>query len=180
MICRVLVYSYFYQNINVKWGDTTSINVKVNNGVRQGGILSPYLFSVYIDVLLQNLKDSGFGCHIGDTFMGTVSYADDVVILAPSLTSLKQMLNICDKFSDNYNVLFNVDKYQLLHCTNDKETVDGLYYQGVYIKCSTSAVHLGHVLTAKNDTQIYTYGLIQGFYQFCVKIFLLIISYLSE
>ena len=72
----------------------TSINVEVNNGVGQGRILSPYLFSVYIDVLLQNLKDSDFGCHIGDTFMGAVSYADDVKILAPSLTSLKQMLNI--------------------------------------------------------------------------------------
>ena len=89
--------------------------------------------------------------------MGAVSYADDVVILAPSLTSLKQMLNICDKLSDNYDVLFNVDKYQLFHCTNHKETVDGLYYKNVYIKCSISAAHLGHVLTAKNDIQIYTY-----------------------
>ena len=42
------------------------------------------------------------------------------------------MLNIYDKFSDNYDILFNVDKYQLLHCTNDKETVDGLYYKDVY------------------------------------------------
>ena len=91
--------------------------MKVNNGVRQGGILSPYLFSVYIDVLLQNLKDSGFGCHIGDTFMGTVSYADDVVILAPSFTSLKQMLNICDKFSDNYNVLLTNTNYFIVLMT---------------------------------------------------------------
>ena len=59
--------------------------------------------------------------------MGAVSYADDVVILAPSLTPLKQMLNTCDKLSDSYDVSCNVDKYQLLHCANDKEKVDGLY-----------------------------------------------------
>ena len=36
----------------------------VSNGVRQGGVLSPILFSVYLDCLLQKLADSGVGCHL--------------------------------------------------------------------------------------------------------------------
>ena len=40
------------------------------NGVKQGGVLSPVLFGVYIDGLLATLKDAGIGCHIGSQFVG--------------------------------------------------------------------------------------------------------------
>ena len=39
----------------------------VSNGVKQGGVLSSMLFSLYIDqllVILQKLKQLGVGCHI--------------------------------------------------------------------------------------------------------------------
>ena len=35
----------------------------VSNGVRQGGVLSPVLFAVYLDGLLEELADSGCGCY---------------------------------------------------------------------------------------------------------------------
>ena len=40
------------------------------NGVKQGGYMSPVLFTLYLDVLIQKLKYSGIGCHIG----GTITY----------------------------------------------------------------------------------------------------------
>ena len=58
---------------------------KVSNGVRQGGVLSPVLFSVYLDGLLQKLAASGVGCHWGNLFAGSVCYADDIVLLASAL-----------------------------------------------------------------------------------------------
>ena len=45
-----------------------------------------------MDALLQKLEKLGFGCHVGNKFMGVIAYADDVAILAPSVTSLKLML----------------------------------------------------------------------------------------
>ena len=48
----------------------------LSNGVKQGGVLSPILFTIYIDQLLIDLKESGFGCYLNNTFMGALSYAD--------------------------------------------------------------------------------------------------------
>jgi len=51
----------------------------VHNGVRQGGVLSPILFCIYIDNLLQRLSRSGVGCYLGATFAGSLAYADMLV-----------------------------------------------------------------------------------------------------
>ena len=56
-----------------------------------------------------------------NTFVGTVAYADDVVILAPTVNALKSMLNICDDFGRDYQVLFNSNKYQLLHYSKSRK-----------------------------------------------------------
>ena len=66
----------------------------VSNGVKQGGVLSLMLFSLYIDPLLQKLKQSGVGCHIN--FMGVLSYADEITLICPSIWGLNKMLKICN------------------------------------------------------------------------------------
>ena len=63
--------------------------LSVSNGVKQGGVLSSsMLFSLYIDPLLQKLKQSGVGCHINGNFMGVLSYADDITLICPSIWGL--------------------------------------------------------------------------------------------
>ena len=48
---RLLVYWYRTQNACVRWGTACSEIFTVSNGVRQGGILSPLFFNVYMDSL---------------------------------------------------------------------------------------------------------------------------------
>ena len=66
----------------------------VSNGVRQGGVLSPYLFAAYLDSLLDELSFSGAGCYWRLLFAGAFCYADDVVLLAPCASALRKMLSI--------------------------------------------------------------------------------------
>ena len=47
--------------VNVRWGDYLSAPFLVTAGVRQGGVLSPFLFAVYIEVLIVRLSTSGYG-----------------------------------------------------------------------------------------------------------------------
>ena len=80
---------YVNQKCSVKWANELSEPFTVANGVKQGAVISPFLFSIYIDNLFKESKQLGLGCRVGPTFAGAFGYADDVAIIAPSLYALK-------------------------------------------------------------------------------------------
>ena len=105
-VARFLAYMYTKQSCRINWGSFISDEFQISNGVKQGGILSPLLFNVYIDVLLIKLRSSGYGCYIGNIFTGALGYADDILLLCPTVHSLNHMLNICEQFSSDYDITF--------------------------------------------------------------------------
>ena len=74
---------------------------------------SPLLFSFYIDELFSLLKQSGLGCHVGLTYAGAVRYGDNIALVAPSLSSLKQIISICEEFAKCHSIVFNPSKTKL-------------------------------------------------------------------
>ena len=66
----------------VYWNNRISNWFPVEQGVRQGGILSPLLYLVYIDGLIKKLRASGAGCCFQGCYVGTLVLADDVVLLS--------------------------------------------------------------------------------------------------
>ena len=85
---------YINQTLYVKWNSSLSDEFSVSNGVKQGGVTSPVLFCMYIDDLLLRLKNSGYGCHIGPNYCGSFGYADDIILVAPSVGAMNNMLGI--------------------------------------------------------------------------------------
>ena len=63
-VVRILAFWYSNQKTRVRWHNSYSDEFTICNGVRQGGILSPYLFSRYIRELLGELADTEIGCHV--------------------------------------------------------------------------------------------------------------------
>ena len=78
------MFAYEEQTAWVKLAGKQSSSFRITNGTRQGSVLSPVLFSVYLDDLLKDLRKLGLGCHIGGLWFGALGYADDLILLAPN------------------------------------------------------------------------------------------------
>ena len=142
----------------------TSDFFAVKNGVRQGAILSPSLFCVYLDTLLSELRAAGVGCHVGGEFMGAFGYADDVLLLAPSRQALQIMLSICEAFSTSHSMLFSTDpnpsksktKCLIFSRTVTTDQVLEVKLNGDYLPWVSTAKHLGNMLSSKLNLSSYS------------------------
>ena len=151
-IVQLLVTWYASQKFYVRWGTSLSDGFTVSNGVRQGGILSPYLFNVYTDGLSELLDRSGVGCH----YLGSVnhlSYADDMVLLSPTPHGLQVMLEICAEYAASHDILCNAKKTvcmtflpgilkrmslpRIVLCGNELAYVDSYRYLGFHLSNSS-------------------------------------------
>ena len=99
MLCNM----YVSHSARVQWNGICSTTFEVLNGVKQGGIISPILFCVYIDDLLLLLSQNEVGCFIGSWFIGALANAEDIVLLAPSASALRAMLHVFNVVSDSCN-----------------------------------------------------------------------------
>ena len=82
IVVRALVCVHEEQQGCASWSGTRSSTFSITNGTRQGSVLSPTLFSVYLDDLLKELRLLGVGCHMGGVWVGAAGYADDLILLA--------------------------------------------------------------------------------------------------
>ena len=82
--------------------------------MKQGGIISPRLFIVYVNDLIQLLRKKGVGCHILNLFLGCIMFADDLALIAPTRGSMQEMLDICESYCRDYCLTFNTAKTKSL------------------------------------------------------------------
>jgi hypothetical protein len=158
-IIRVLINLYTHNLVCVSWCGVSSNFFTAVNGVKQGAVLSPVLFCIYIDELLTLLSQAGVGCYIGSQFVGVLAYADDVVIIAPTATAMRKLLDICDDYARQYNMSFNANKSKWLAVVPRRrrtlyDQVDQclFFVGGKRIDFVNSFVHLGHIISAmQND-----------------------------
>ena len=154
---RLILYIYINQSCFIRWNSAESSSFLVKNGVRQGAILSPSLFCVYLDTLLAKLRESGVGCHLGGSYFGAFGYADDVTLLAPTRQGLQVMLDICEEFSSSHSMLFSTDpvpaksKTKCLFFSRKRysEQVMNVTLNGDTLPWVTTAKHLGNQLSSK-------------------------------
>ena len=72
-----------------------SDNFLITNGAKQGGILSHWLFNVYMDGLGVSLSNTQTGCSIGGIMVNHLMYGVSLVIISPSDRGLQRLLDIC-------------------------------------------------------------------------------------
>jgi hypothetical protein len=108
------VLAFWYSRPNqlscVKWHSVTSSNFSIGNGVRQGGILSPFLFNFYMRKIIKSVTTSGIGCYFLNSFLNMLAYADDIVLLAPSWHGMQSLLQLIENSAKELGMCFNTKK----------------------------------------------------------------------
>ena len=146
VVTRLLAFMYCNQKCRVKWCVEVSHNFRVCNRVKQGGVLSPLLFNIYVDVLREHLAESGQGCHVSKMFRGCLAYADGVVLLSPTVDALENMLKICVKYSVDFRIKLNTSKSKLLVFTKNSTYIN-VKFQGNIISQVKSETHVVHLMS---------------------------------
>ena len=94
----------------MSWQNASSGCFNIYNGVRQGGLLSPFLFRFYIRDLIDKVTKLNIGCNYFGTNINLLAYADDMVLLAPSWHGLQNLLNTIENAANDVNMSFNTKK----------------------------------------------------------------------
>ena len=88
-----VIYNWYSKLLaSVRWNDGLSTSFPVGSGVRQGGALSPAIFNVFMNLFIRNLKTLGYGCCINNYYIGCFLYADDIILLSPSVVGLQKIV----------------------------------------------------------------------------------------
>ena len=163
IIVRGFLAIYQKQRCWVCWSanQTKSRQFGITNGTRQGSCLSPCLFSVYLDELLQELRDSGVGCHVSDVYTGAGCFADDLILLSPSRDSLQKQLQICETYAARHNLLFSTDpdpkksksKCIFFHQHQEQEPKK-VWLCGKPLPWVPQGAHLGHMLHESGNQEL--------------------------
>lgn len=134
----------------IKWAGEISQPFSVTNGVRQGVILSPYLFNVYMDGLSDALNLSKVGCITGSQSVNHLMYADDLVLISPSATGLRELLKICELYGDEHDIKYNPKKSAILVCRSvyTRHAIFAPFsIKGEHINIVNKIKYLGHIIT---------------------------------
>ena len=107
---------YAGQEATVRAGHGTTDWFQIGNGVRQGCILSPYLFNLYAEYIMRNagLEETQAGIKIAKRNINNLRYADDTTLMAESEEKLKILLMKLKEESENVGLKLNILKTKIM------------------------------------------------------------------
>ena len=130
----------------MRWDDYFSDWFSILAGVRQGGILSPNFYCIYVDDLVSLLSETGIGCHIRDVFLSVLLYADDMALVSPSVKGLQRLLSICEIFCQDWDICLNSKKSKCMAFGKKRSGLFPLQLDGKQLEWVESWSYLGVTL----------------------------------
>ena len=114
-LAEFLRATYTELKCEAKVGEKYSEPFSAKNGLRQGCILSPLLFSLYINSLIAEMKVAGVGVVCKGQRIPALLYADDMVLLAEDEEMLRKELKILGEWCVKQSIKVNVGKCGIMH-----------------------------------------------------------------
>ena len=96
---RLIIHAYTSQYCRVWYNNIPSQSFLIKNGIGKGKVMAGFTYFLYCRDLLDILENSGYGLRIKGLFAGAVWFSDDDLLLAPTVSTLQEMIKIMDKFT---------------------------------------------------------------------------------
>ena len=142
-IWRILRKYYNNSLAYVQNGCETTEIFKTTIGVKQSGPLSPKLFSIYVEDMIEEIINSKLIASINGVVTGLIMYADDLLLVTESIDNMRSVLKICEQYGVKLEIKFNPMKTQIMWanrkrdeeritlCGDEIEWVNKMKYLGV-------------------------------------------------
>jgi len=140
---------YAGQKATVKTGHGTADLFKIGKRLRQGCILSPYLFNLYAVYIMRNsgLDEAQAGIKIAGRNINNLRYAHDTTLMAESEEELKSLLMKVKGESGKVGLKLNIQKTKIMA----PSTITSWQIDGETVETVADFIFLGSKITADGD-----------------------------
>ena len=167
-LCFLNLIVYWYLNLHCccQWNGVKSDFFQVTTGTKQGGVISPKIFTLYLDELISRLRRRGIGCHVLHLFIACILYADDLCLIAPTRGAMQEMLLICQENCGEFCLHFNPKKSKALLFGNFRNiTVAPLNLNGQQIEYTNQWDYLGTTIVSGTNLSFSASKDLRSFYR---------------
>ena len=174
-ILKFLIKLYLQGEATITYNNCISDSFNFSQGVRQGSLLSPYLYKQYREDLLDQIRELKVGTLLpGNIDTSVIAYADDLILLSSTLKGLQLILDKCVEYGIDHALKFNhlktqfvvsgkchVSDPQLILYGNQVLPQDNLHHLGFKWKVKLSSLQLNeHAETRLKELWAVTTSLI--------------------
>ena len=143
----------------IKWQGDFCDSFSIRQGVRQGEILSPHVYKMYVNPLLVELQRSALGVHIGSIYTGALAVADDFLLLSNCPEELQIMLNLKDSYSRERRYKVHPVKSTLvskisISSSREKDSERKWYIGNSEISQKSETEHLCLIRSVKDENKL--------------------------
>ena len=111
----LFLYHWYSQSVaQVRWEKDLSKPFQIAKGMKQGSMLSPRLFNIFINDLLISLKQIDSGVSINDFHLNVLAYADDLNLISTTPIGLQRLIDVCLQYAQTWRMRFNPIKTSIV------------------------------------------------------------------
>ena len=137
---------------SIKIGDKYSEPFQTNKGVRQGCVLSPLLFNIFLSDIQEKFDNCGDNIQLGHEEISCLIWADDILILSESEAGLQRKLNNLSAYCKVNKLEVNTDKTKVMTFNKTGRLMKREFrFRNSILECVREYKYLGFIVTPSGE-----------------------------